>query len=107
MLVEPETRAWLKRHFGDIIRDVYFAGFYDTSVSHAEKLSMTKAGILAELQPQYFIDDQLKHVNGAAEIGIPSILFGDYSWNQTNTLLHNVTRCNDWHAVADYFEVAL
>ncbi len=104
-MIEPETRAWINTHFAGLVDDIHFAGFYDSTDRVSEKLKMTKADILTELQVDYFIDDQPKHVFGAASVGISSILFGDYSWNQVEGLPEDVTRCASWGDVANYFEV--
>lgn len=49
------------------------------------------------------IDDQLKHCQAAASLGIKAVLLGDYPWNRTEKLPSGVTRCKDWPAVLEYF----
>jgi hypothetical protein len=50
------------------------------------------------------IDDQPKHCVAAADIGIKALLFGEYSWNRTDTLPVGVARVKDWVAVLQYFD---
>ena len=102
--VEKETIAWIESHFSGMIDEISFAGFYDDPSQIHNNRAKTKADILKEIGASYLIDDQLKHCLGAAQIGIDTILFGDYKWNQTHeTLPVNVTRCKDWAEVDQYF----
>lgn len=65
---------------------------------------MTKGELAKSIGADYIIDDQIKHVLAAAELGIRGILFGDYAWNKADVLPDNVTRVNDWQEVLNYFE---
>lgn len=101
-VVTEETHAWLDSYFKDIFADIYFAGFYDN-----QRLGFhhTKAELCKEIGVSYLIDDQLKHCLAAAAIGIETLLFGNYKWNQTDKPLHKgVTRVDDWNEIADYFK---
>lgn len=102
-LLEPETRSWLEKHYDGLIDEVIFAGIYDGNDNHQVQITATKKDILARIGATYFIDDQLKHCYAAAETGIETIVFGNYSWNQDNQLPKNITRCNSWQEVAQYF----
>lgn len=106
ILIEKETRTWLKKYYDGSIDDVHFAGFYD-NMDHDfhTQLKQTKGDLLRDLKADYFIDDQIKHCLSADEHGIKSILFGDYTWNQTADLPESIKRCHNWGEVAEYFRV--
>jgi len=101
-LVRSETLDWLKKHLGDVFSRVLFSGIWDGGKRGAHKL--TKTEILQSIGAQFLIDDQLKHCLSAAEAGINAVLFGDYPWNQSDSLAVRVARCSDWKAVLDYFD---
>ena len=104
----PLTEGWLAHHFPNIFHEVHFVGAYDNSAadSVAQALAYTKGELCREIGANYLVDDQLKHCIGAAEAGIPSVLFGEYQWNRSETPLpSDVTRVRDWDGVAEYFGV--
>lgn len=101
--VRQATLDWVNTHFKDMFEEIHFAGFYDSLQKNATKL--TKADLLKSIGADYLIDDQPKHCFAAAEIGINSILFGDYQWSRgIKKLPEHVTRCKDWLAVQEYFD---
>lgn len=99
--VKDETLDWINEHFSDVFSDIHFAGFFDT-LDH-DKWKMTKADIVRQIGASYLIDDQLKHCYATADVGIETILFGEYHWNTVETLPPRVYRCANWTAVGDYF----
>lgn len=101
--VKDETLEWIERYYAGIFDEVHFAGFFDT-VTHG-RFNLTKAGIVEELGADYLIDDQPKHCLATAYAGIETVLFGEYTWNQLDSLLpERVTRCKNWEDVEAYFE---
>jgi len=101
-LVRDETLDWLKKHLGDVFSQIIFSGIWDSGKQGAHKL--TKTEILQSVGAEFLIDDQLKHCNAAADAGINTVLFGDYPWNQSNSLSEGVTRCASWTKVLEYFD---
>lgn len=97
----PLTKAWIDAHFPGIFDDLIFTGFYD--VHGAENVKRTKGELAKAAGADYFVDDQLKHVESAARLGIPSLLFGEYAWNKKDRLPDGVTRVRDWAEVLAYF----
>lgn len=100
------TRNWLEQHFPGIFEDVQFAGIWEGD-DVAAAVHRTKAEACHSLAADFLIDDQPKHCIGAAEAGIPALLFGDYSWNVDHdavSLPELVTRVSDWHQVYEYFD---
>lgn len=98
-----DTLAWLDEHFRGVFEEIHLAGFYESF--KLEALTMTKAELCKQIGADFLIDDHPKHCFAAAEAGIESILFGDYSWNrEIKKLPKHVTRCKDWSAVLEYFD---
>jgi len=102
-ILENSTRAWLDTYFGGIFDDIYFAGIYDDRLTNGS-YAKTKADVFKKIRPSYVIDDQIKHCEAAAKLGINGILFGNYPWNKTTQLAPGITRCRDWNEVLTYFE---
>lgn len=103
IFLEKDTREWIIQHYAGLFDDIQFAGIFDAPL-HDGMLTLTKGELFARNDVRYVIDDQLKHCLAAAELGIETVLFGNYSWNQTDSLPALVTRCNDWPAVQEYFD---
>lgn len=101
--IERLTREWIAKHYAGVFMDVQFAGIFDEPVHH-EMLKKTKVDLFTSNNVSYVIDDQLKHCLAAAALGIDTILFGNYAWNQAAALPANITRCHDWAAVDEYFD---
>lgn len=100
--VKDITTDWINAKYPGIFKDIHFAGIWD-KIDHST-VHATKKEICQAVGADYLIDDQLKHCIGAAEAGIQALLFGDYAWNQAETLSSGVTRCVDWVAVEEYFD---
>lgn len=95
-ICRPDTILWIKRYFGDIFKegDLFFADIWNDV--NEQSIYHTKSQICKNLQVDLLIDDQLKHCIGASEVGIKSILFGDYNWNKADNLPDNIRRANNW-----------
>ena len=98
----PITNEWIQSHFHDISLEIYSAGIWDKLEKGAHK--HTKSDMCLELGVDYLIDDQLKHCIAASEVGVRSILYGNYPWNQSGSLPEGVERAKDWRAVTEYFK---
>lgn len=102
-LLVGHTLEWLEKYFSNIFQEVHHAGIFDEL--KAGSFTATKADLCRQIGSDYLIDDQIKHCVAAAEAGITSVLFGDYSWNRTSqNLPSNVIRAANWQAVKDYFD---
>jgi len=64
---------------------------------------MTKGQLGKQLGGGLLIDDNIQHCESAVELGIDTVLFGDYGWNRTNTSLK---RCYNWQEVIEYLDGA-
>lgn len=100
-IIEKLTRDWIDKYYPNVFDDIVFAGFYDTL--NKDRLKLTKAELAKNMRADFLIDDQLKHVEAAASIGIGGLLFGEYAWNKKDELPPNMTRVRDWIEIAEYF----
>lgn len=88
--------------------DTYFAGCFSEVVTVGHEATMdivrSKASVCQEIGAVTLIDDSVGHVTACAAVGIPGVLFGDYTWNQVGDglLPELVTRCKDWPAVLEH-----
>lgn len=105
--VETATRRWIDHYVGGAVKKIYFAGIYDEDTKHAThdaRIAATKHDILSTVKPDYFIDDQPKHCEAALELGIKTIIFGNYPWNKnTDIEKQGAVRCPTWRDVEEYF----
>lgn len=100
---KSDTLAWIDLHFPNIFSEVHLAGFYDelNEDSHMH----TKAELCRSIGADYLVDDHPKHCFAAAEVGIPSLLFGEYSWSRNlGVLPKGVTRVTNWQEVRNFFD---
>lgn len=78
--------------------------FFATSFKNGQKITRSKAEICPRINATHLIDDQLKHCLAVGEVGVGSILFGDYPWNKTEDKLpDNVVRAHNWQEVLRHF----
>ena len=103
--MKNDTEEWIDKHYPGIFNEdtIHFAGIWDDDSDHAYKNMKTKADVVERIQADFLIDDQLKHCLAVAENNRKALLFGQYNWNQSNSLPENVTRVDDWQAVEQYF----
>ena len=103
LVSEQLTRDWMEKHYKGIFDDIKFTGIFDGPLDLSLHLR-TKSDLFTEHKVTYVIDDQLKHCLAAAELGIDTLLFSNYTWNQTDEALpEKVVQVSDWQAVLEYF----
>lgn len=85
------------------VAEVMFCTYF----KNGEKFTRPKKDICREINASHLIDDQIKHYCVAVgEVGVKSLLFGEYPWNKTDEPLpNNVTRVRNWSEVLKHFEV--
>jgi uncharacterized HAD superfamily protein len=98
--VEQITKGWLNRHFPEIFKEVHLLGNRHDSLPDQWR---PKSETCLELGVSYLIDDNLTAVKETSAVGVKTLLFGDYPWNQLDELPPNVTRVKDWQEVLGYF----
>jgi 5'(3')-deoxyribonucleotidase len=103
-LVQQDTVEWLNKNFEGIFEDIHFAGIWDAGHHSDHAINLTKADLHKEIGADYVIDDHPKHCLAAAEKGITSLLFGDYSWNRGVRSTKNMIKVKGWAEVKDFFD---
>lgn len=98
-----DTIDWVHEHYPGIFSDdtIHFAGIWDTIDD--QSIHQTKGEVIGGIGAHFLIDDQLKHCRAVADSGRTALLFGNYTWNQTDTLADTINRVADWSAVEEYF----
>lgn len=97
-----DTQEWLDKNLPGIFEEVHFVGIWD-QVSEG-RIKATKGEYAKQIGADYLIDDQLKHCESAAKVGIKALLFGDYTWNRSDKLPANIIRVKNWQEVLEYFD---
>ena len=100
-IIKLTTHNWLEEHFPEIFSEVHFTAFYSL-----DGKARSKVEVALNKGVEYFIDDNLQNVLEMAGAGIASVVFGNYSWNQSAQLPDNVVRCKNWQEVLEYFDAA-
>lgn len=91
--LEDITKKWIHTHFPDIFSELHFGNHYATEGKKRSKPEMCR-----EIGAKLLIDDSLVYATQCVQAGIPVVLFGNYAWNQTNSMLqsdyhHSATAC--------------
>lgn len=103
--ISADTTEWLKKEYGKLFSEYHYAKIWDDMDRPIhEKIKLTKKEVLQQVGADFLIDDQAKHCIAAAEAGIESLLFGDYSWNKSVKLPPGVTRVKSWAEVLEHFD---
>lgn len=106
MVARKVTEESLVRNFGDIFDEIVFAGIFDNGAT-AASYKLTKGEMVRKLGGDRIVDEQPKHVNGSAEMGIADpILFGDYHWQRYVRLHRRVVRGFDWGVIINHVRAA-
>lgn len=92
-----KTHLWLEKHFPDVFDSIHFVPIWEDGTR------ATKATICREIGAGYLIDDNPEHCNLAAKVGVTSLLFGSYGWQQNAKMHKDVVRVADWKEVLEYF----
>ena len=99
--VRTQTLRILERYFPGLFTHdtVFFTDHYG-----GEDVRLSKTDIAKRLGLDYFVDDQVFHVNELNEAGIKTLLFSDnYLWNQDGVLpgTHVVS---SWEEIEKHFD---
>ena len=97
--LEPVTVAMLER---------YFPGCF-TSIEHTNYFHQSKARSKGEVCQQIgadvLIDDHIVHGESVLAHGVERVIvFGNYPWNTSDTLVDGMVRCDNWNAVEEEIE---
>ncbi|MEK7621393.1 MAG: hypothetical protein AAB395_03500 [Patescibacteria group bacterium] len=101
VVAKKDTEDWINEYFEGIFKEIHFAGIWDEVNDHS--IQKGKGEILRDIGVHYLIDDQVKHCKTAAEHGIQTLLFGNYTWNKVDNLPVNINKVADWKQVEEFF----
>lgn len=90
---EQETLRWLQTHFGDVFISVHFAG------NRHLPSGQTKGELCKDVGAFMLIDDNPGHCKSALDVGLETILFGEYGWHYD--IPEAAVRCKDWPEVLE------
>ena len=96
---EASTRAWIETYFEGIFSSIELIGY-----APVMEKPRTKAEVCLSLGAQILIDDSVDHLKECSRLGIEGVLFGDYTWNQTESLPKGVVKCTNWEEVLEHFD---
>lgn len=99
-----DTNEWIDQHFPNIFSGVHYAGIWDDATKRMGAHLKTKADLVRQIGADYLVDDYPKHCSAAAQVGIQTVLFGDYPWNRDVVASPGVARARNWHEVEGYFD---
>ena len=93
------THTWLDTHFKGYFTERHFVPIWEPGNT------VTKGDICVQVGADYLLDDQPRHCNAAAELGVTALLYGEYQWRRDHKVHDDVIKVDDWQAVAEYFGV--
>lgn len=92
--IQKETGSWLERHFPETFAGVHFANYWDPELP-----KVSKADVCGAIGAEILIEDHLDYARVCAGRGIRVLLFGDYPWNQADSLPKGIERIEDWDGI--------
>jgi uncharacterized HAD superfamily protein len=96
-----ETERWLKFHFPDVFKGVYYGNFFTLN---KESVYRKKIDICKELGIEIMIEDNLPTALECAVNGMKVFLF-DKPWNPYPGLPSGVMRVHSWDEVVDSLKI--
>ncbi len=97
---EDVTHQWIDKFFPKIFEKIYLCNHYNL-----KGRKMSKSGICQKENINLIIDDNLKYIVESRKIGVKTLLFGNYPWNQNTGKIDDITRVNNWKEVLRYLTI--
>ena len=93
---ENLTRDWIHLYFPNIFHNIHFV----------DNSWVKKVDICKHINAIILIDDDINCINGCISNGISTILFGDYSWNNSihlskfdSSCIEQIVTISDWNKI--------
>jgi len=100
--IRAETDRWIEENLPHVIDEVHYLNAREEYTADSKK--KTKGEKLVELGANYLVDNQIKHCNAAAGLGIRAVLFYQpWSWEDGESA-SGVRRAKDWEEVVQVIE---
>ena len=75
--------------------DKYFSGCFQ-GVEHVGA-HKSKGEVCKKIRADVMVDDNIKHLMSAAEVGVGKLIwFGYYPWQNNGDFVTGIVRCGDW-----------
>lgn len=97
---EHSTWRYIDKYYHDKIAELTLVGHRET-VDTVKK----KVEICLNIGAMALIDDNIEHITPCPDMGVEGVLFGNYPWNQQESIQPGVVRCHDWLMVMEHFGV--
>ncbi len=96
--LEELTREMLNRYFEGCFTSIEHTNFIVSSTNVSARRS--KGDVCKAIGANLLIDDHVQHGHSVLEAELERVIvFGDYPWNQNETLVEGMVRCHDWTGV--------
>ncbi len=92
--LQKATQDMLDAFFPDVFASVEYTNFFTDK-------PRSKSDVCVQLHADLLIDDHLHHASVVAECGTEVFLFGEYPWNQSDSLPERVTRVSGWREIGE------
>jgi 5'(3')-deoxyribonucleotidase len=89
------SETWIEKYFPGVFNPIYLG----VANPMSDVKPITKAELCKQYGARILIDDQLVNAEACVDEGIHVLLFGDYPWNQAESLSKGIIRAKDWSAV--------
>lgn len=94
--LESVTTKMLTTYFPGCFQSVEHTNYITMSTSTAK--TRTKGEVCAQIGADILIDDHITHGESVIAAGVERVIvFGDYPWNQHDSLPEGMVRCIDWN----------
>lgn len=82
--IQDLTLRWIEQHYPGIFSEVHFGNHYSR-----EGKVRSKPEICRDIGAVLLIDDSLQYAMHCFKADIPVLLFGEYAWNQKNSICNS------------------
>jgi len=94
--LESITKAMLGRYFPECFTSIEHTNYFEG------QRKRSKGEVCAQLKADVLIDDHIAHGESVLASGLKEVIvFGDYPWNQAQSLPQGMTRCADWQVTEE------
>jgi uncharacterized HAD superfamily protein len=100
--IEDKTIKWLNNHFPNCFSSVNFTNQW---MQYSIDSMTTKGKLSKDLGVKIIIEDALEHAEECVSHGI-KVLLMDAPWNQTDTLLTDITRVRSWNEIVQFINLS-
>lgn len=102
--LEAATKHTLDTYFPGIFTSVEHTNYYNDK-NETTLVQRSKGEVCRVIRADILIDDHITHGEEVLAAGVKKvILFGEYPWNNGDSLSSGMIRCRDWQVVLNQIE---